>query len=140
MIIYWKQLNNLDWNPVYWHPGDSGVDLCSSIDAVVFPFIPVTIPTGIGLELPFGIEGQIRPRSGLASKGLLASFGTLDSEYRGPVKVVLFNLTLLPKIIHTGDRIAQLVISSVRQAFFKKSTDLSISDRGDKGFGSTGIR
>ncbi len=90
--------------------------------------------------IPLKFEAQIRPRIGLSSKGLLASFGTVDATFSGELKVVLFNLTPLPKKVKIGDRIAQLIISQLIQGNFKQVADIPGTDRGDKGFGSTGIR
>ena len=100
------------------------------------------IPTGISMEIPAGYEIQVRPRSGLAAKfgiTVLNSPGTIDSDYRGEVKVNLINFGKSDYTINSGDRIAQLVISCALQADFQIADSLSESKRGEGGFGSTGI-
>jgi dUTP pyrophosphatase len=129
--------------PQYESEGAAGMDLRAFLDAEVSvpPLGRVKIPTGIKLEIPEGMEGQIRPRSGLAVKqGLtvLNSPGTVDSDYRGEIQVILINLGCDDIIIKDGDRIAQLVIAPVCRANLEEAESLSGSDRGSGGFGSTG--
>ncbi|MDE3028867.1 MAG: dUTP diphosphatase [Paracoccaceae bacterium] len=103
----------------------------------------VIVPTGIRVEIPAGYEMQIRPRSGLALKHgitLPNTPGTIDSDYRGPLGVLLVNLGAEPYVVHHGDRIAQIVIAPVVQARFEVVNDLSDTQRGEGGFGSTGRR
>ncbi|OIQ71656.1 deoxyuridine 5'-triphosphate nucleotidohydrolase [mine drainage metagenome] len=103
----------------------------------------VIVPTGIRVEIPAGFEMQIRPRSGLALKHgitLPNTPGTIDSDYRGPLGVLLVNLGAEPYVVHHGDRIAQIVIAPVVQARFEVVDTLSDTQRGDGGFGSTGRR
>jgi len=100
------------------------------------------IPTGLIIEIPEGYEAQVRPRSGLAAKfgvTVLNAPGTIDSDYRGEVKVILINHGIEPFPINHGDRIAQLVISSVQTCDFKVVQTITMTERGDKGFGSTGV-
>jgi dUTP pyrophosphatase len=100
------------------------------------------VPTGLRLELPPGFEGQVRPRSGLALKAgvtVLNSPGTIDSDYRGEVAVILINLGSEPFEITRGARIAQLVVAPVTQAVFLEASDLADTARGTGGFGSTGV-
>ena len=102
----------------------------------------VSVPTGLYMEIPAGYEGQVRPRSGLAAKSgitVLNGPGTIDSDYRGEVKVLLINFGSEPFFIHNGDRIAQLVIAPVARATFALKSELSASRRGEGGFGSTGV-
>ena len=99
------------------------------------------IPTGIYLDIPVGFEAQVRPRSGLALRygvTVLNTPGTIDSDYRGEVKILLINLGEESYIVHDRDRIAQIVFSPVIQAEFIHKKDLSVTDRGEGGFGSTG--
>jgi dUTP pyrophosphatase len=99
------------------------------------------IPTGFKMEIPVGYEAQIRPRSGLALKAgvtLTNAPGTIDSDYRGPVGVILHNLGSEPFAVKHGDRIAQIVIAPVTQAMFAETAELGTTSRGDGGFGSTG--
>ena len=124
--------------------GSAGVDLRAAIDRELRlrPGERVQVPTGLVLELPDGWEGQVRPRSGLAWRhglSLLNSPGTIDSDYRGEVKVILANLGREDVTIRRGDRIAQLVIAPVARVTFEESTDLAASERGEGGFGSTGV-
>jgi dUTP pyrophosphatase len=99
------------------------------------------VPTGVRVEIPEGYEIQVRPRSGLALKHgitLVNTPGTIDSDYRGPLGVIVVNLGAEPYTIRHGDRIAQLVVAPVAQARFEAATALSVSARGAGGFGSTG--
>lgn len=101
------------------------------------------VPTGLRLEIPAGYEGQVRPRSGLAARHgvtLLNSPGTIDSDFRGVVHVILINHGPGPFVVNHGDRIAQLVIAPVARACFVEARDLSESTRDEGGFGHTGIR
>ncbi|HNM77684.1 MAG TPA: dUTP diphosphatase [Tepidiformaceae bacterium] len=100
---------------------------------------PVVIPTGIAMEVPWGLDAQFRPRSGLARQGVLATFGTLDADYRGEVMITLY--TVAPDITHTvnhGDRIAQLVVGQLADVGFERAVTLSETARGAGGHGSTG--
>lgn len=130
--------------PRYMTPGASGMDLFAAVNEPVA--IPPkgfeVIPLGIRVEIPEGYEAQIRPRSGLAAKhgiGILNSPGTIDSDYRGEVKVILFNFGKEDFIIRRGDRIAQMIISKVIKAELIESSDLETSSRNDGGFGHTGV-
>lgn len=101
------------------------------------------VSTGLRIEIPFGYEGQVRPRSGLAAKHgvtLLNSPGTIDSDYRGVVQVIMVNHGTESFTIHHGDRIAQLVIAPVCHVSYEPSQDLSATDRAAGGFGHTGIK
>ena len=123
--------------------GSAGVDLRAAIEEewTIHPGQRVLVPTGLIVEIPGGWEGQVRPRSGLAWRhgiSLLNSPGTIDSDYRGEVKVILANLGQEDCRIRRGDRIAQLVIASVARVTFVASPSLADSDRGSGGFGSTG--
>lgn len=100
---------------------------------------PVPIPTGLAIEVPLGFDAQVRPRSGLARRGVLATFGTIDADYRGELLVTLY--TVAPDVRHTvrdGDRIAQLVIARLAGVRFELAGDLSATARGIGGHGSTG--
>jgi len=129
--------------PRYQTEGSSGMDLQAFIDEPVRvrPLERVLIPTGISLELPAGYEAQIRSRSGMAiNKGItvLNSPGTIDSDYRGDVGIMLVNLSNLEVEILDGERIAQMVIAKYESIEWVESIDLDDSDRGTGGFGSTG--
>lgn len=130
--------------PSYATPGSAGMDLRSaSVEPVVIsPGQRALVPTGLILEIPDGYEGQVRPRSGLALKhgiSLVNSPGTVDSDYRGEVMVIMINLGDDHFMINYGDRIAQLVIAPVIQAQIVEIDEISESERGDGGFGSTGL-
>jgi dUTP pyrophosphatase len=129
--------------PEYATPGSSGMDIRASLDrqVVLKPMERALIPTGLFIQLPEGYEAQVRPRSGLAIKqGItcLNSPGTIDSDYRGEIKIILINLSQEEHIIQSGDRIAQLVIQSVEKAKWLVSGNLEITARNEGGFGHTG--
>jgi dUTP pyrophosphatase len=128
--------------PTYAHPGDAGVDLLTTIDAVVPPGERVLLPTGIAIALPEGYAAFVHPRSGLAVKhgvSLVNAPGTIDAGYRGEISVCLVNHDPRePVVLHRGDRIAQLVVQRVEHAVFHEVTSLPGSDRGEGGFGSSG--
>lgn len=129
--------------PKYAHDGDAGLDLFSSIDTILNPGEIKGISTGIALELPKNTEAQIRPRSGLAlSNGItvLNSPGTIDSGYRGEVRVILINHSNDIFHITIGMKIAQMVISSFLSVELEEVKDLNVTSRGANGFGSTGIK
>lgn len=129
--------------PEYATPGSSGMDLRAFLPepVVLAPMERALIPTGIFMELPENTEAQVRPRSGLAIKqGItcLNSPGTVDADYRGELKVILINLSSEPQTIHSGDRIAQMVIQLVEKISWQPVDCLEDSVRGTGGFGSTG--
>lgn len=129
--------------PAYVTDGAAGADVVAAVreDLVLAPGDRAVVPTGFALEVPRGFEAQLRPRSGLAAKygvTLLNSPGTIDSDYRGPVGVVLVNLGREPFVVRRGERIAQLVVAPVVRAAFRGVEALGASARGDGGFGSTG--
>lgn len=129
--------------PTYATEGASGMDVAAAIEEEVTipPLGRVAIPTGLAANVPEGYELQVRPRSGLAlSEGLtvLNAPGTIDSDYRGEIKVLLINLGERPVVVRRGDRIAQLVLARVEKAENVEVTDLPPSDRGSGGFGHTG--
>lgn len=129
--------------PTYATNGSAGMDLYAAVenDFVVSPSETKLIPTGYIIELPIGFEAQIRPRSGLAIKnniGLMNSPGTIDSDYRGEIKVVLTNFGKENFIIKRGDRIAQMIISKYEKINWNEVDELNNTSRGDGGFGHTG--
>lgn len=129
--------------PAYMSAGAAGADVVAAVgaDVVLAPGARALVPTGFALEVPDGYEVQVRPRSGLALKHgvtLLNSPGTIDSDYRGPVGVILVNLGAEPFVVRRGERIAQLVVAPVVRASFHEAGALAASLRGDGGFGSTG--
>lgn len=129
--------------PFYATEGSSGMDLYAKLEkkVVLKPLDRILVPTGVKIALPAGLEAQIRPRSGLAVKrgiSVLNSPGTIDSDYRGEIKVALVNLSNENAEIENGERIAQMVVTSYTKIEWEKVTALSPSQRGSGGFGSTG--
>ena len=130
--------------PAYATDGAAGADLCAAVDEelTIRPGERAAVPTGLVLEIPDGHEGQVRPRSGLAIRAgltIVNAPGTIDSDYRGELKVLMINLGSDPVSINRVERIAQLLIAPVTRASFVESEALSVSERGDGGFGSTGV-
>ena len=129
--------------PSYKTEGSSGMDLQANIDAPIElkPFDRVLVQTGIFISIPKGYEGQIRGRSGLALKHgitLANGIGTIDSDYRGEIKVILVNISNENYIINKGDRIAQFILSKYEKIEFSEVDYLKETNRGDGGFGHTG--
>ncbi len=132
-------------SPHYETSQSAGMDLRANLSE------PITlnsleraiVPTGLFIELPDGYEAQIRPRSGLAAKKgitLLNSPGTIDADYRGEIGVILVNLSKEPFVIENGERIAQMVIAKYEQIQWESAIELSETERGTGGFGSTGVK
>lgn len=129
--------------PGYATPGSAGMDIRAAIkqDVILKPGVVELIPTNISVEIPVGYEIQVRPRSGLAANhsiGILNSPGTIDSDYRGEVKIIIMNFGKEDFKISKGDRIAQLIVSKVYTAKIEEVKDLNSSHRGEGGFGHTG--
>lgn len=131
--------------PAYSTPQSAGMDLRANIDEslTLHPMERKLISTGIYMALPIGYEAHIRPRSGLALKHgitVLNTPGTVDADYRGEVMVLLVNLSQEDFIVNDGERIAQMVIAKHEQADFVEVTELDETDRGDGGYGHTGVK
>ena len=131
--------------PKYETEGSSGLDLAANIDKQILikPGKSAIIPTGLAVAIPKKFEIQIRPRSGLAAKkqiSVLNTPGTIDSDYRGEIKVILINLSDKVFVIEKGLRIAQMVLCPIIKAKLKEVTELEFTNRGSSGFGSTGIK
>ncbi len=129
--------------PHYATSGSAGMDIRAAVkdEFILHPGKVELIPTDISVEIPVGYEIQVRPRSGLAvnhSIGLLNSPGTIDSDYRGEVKIIMMNFGKEEFKIHRGDRIAQLIVSKVYTAKIEEAEELNSTKRGDGGFGHTG--
>jgi len=124
--------------PVYARPGDSGADLKACHSAVLGKGARKRIHTGVALELPDGWGARVMPRSGLSAKGIDVQVGTIDCGYRGSICVTIQNNSQQSYNIARGDRIAQLVLERVQQAEFVGADELSETERGEGGFGSTG--
>lgn len=130
--------------PAYATAGSAGMDLRANIEhpIVLSPMKRVLVPTGIKIALPVGYEAQIRPRSGMALKhGITCANtpGTVDADYRGDVGVILINLSDESFVINDGDRIAQMVINKYERVEWEPVTELSETERGEGGFGHTGV-
>ena len=145
MFINVKKLNDEAKLPCRATADSAGADLCACIDAdtVLMPGERKLIPTGIAIAVPMGFGGFVFPRSGLSSKfgvSLANCVGVIDSDYRGEIKVNLINHSKTDFVVENGMRIAQFVIAKVESASFIVSEDLSSSERGEGGFGSTGVK
>ena len=128
--------------PNYAHKGDSGVDLYSAEDVVLKPMERKLIPTGLKMAIPYGYEGQVRPKSGLALNhgiGHANSVGTIDSGYRGEIKVPVINLSSESYKIEKGKKIGQMIFAKVEEASFEEVEDLGQTTGNENGFGSTGL-
>jgi len=130
--------------PRYMTPQSAGMDICAAVDTpmVLEPGAIALVPTGLAMAMPPGYEAQIRPRSGLAVKhgiGIINAPGTIDSDYRGEVKIALINMGRAHYTIQRGERIAQMVIQRVYQAHVTVVENLESTARNDGGFGSTGV-
>ena len=131
--------------PSYQTEGSAAMDLMANLKEkrTLKPLERMLVPTGIYISIPKGYEAQVRPRSGLAIKSgisVLNSPGTIDSDYRGEVGIVLINLSNKNFIVNNGDRIAQLIVTSFSKISWVESKSLDTTDRGDGGFGSTGLK
>lgn len=126
--------------PVRATTAASGFDITACLDEdVEVGQLPVLVPTGLALEVPEGLDAQLRPRSGLARQGVLSTFGTLDADYRGELMIALYATS--PEVRYTirnGDRIAQLVLTRLADVEFEAAAELSATARGSGGHGSTG--
>jgi dUTP pyrophosphatase len=129
--------------PEYATAGSSGMDIRANLEIpqTLHPFERALITTGLFIELPVGYEAQIRPRSGLAIKhGItcLNTPGTVDSDYRGEIKIILINFSNEKQVIHHGDRIAQMIIQRVEKIIWQETEELQVTTRNAGGFGHTG--
>ena len=140
-----KKLSDSVSIPKYETSGSSGMDVAAHIEnnIIINPGEKALVSTGFSVAIPRGYEIQIRPRSGLAAKKnitVLNTPGTIDADYRGEIKVILINLGKEKFIIKNGERIAQMVVCPVVQANLEEVEELSSTERGSSGFGSTGIK
>ncbi len=149
MQVKIKILENFDKElplPSYESPGAAGADIRASLPESRAITIEagqrLLVPTGLSFEIPINFEIQVRPRSGLSLKTdllVVNSPGTVDSDYRGELKVIMGNFGKKPIMVEHGDRVAQLIVAPIIQADFLVANELSASDRGSGGFGSTGV-
>lgn len=135
-----KRLSDSAKIPTYAHIGDAGADLYASEDGILLAGFGGSVPTGIAMEIPQGYVGYINPRSGLATKGITVvnAPGTIDSGYRGEIKVIMINHSNQDYKILAGDKIAQMVFHKCEEVFFEPVDELNDSQRGINGFGSSG--
>lgn len=143
MRVLFKKLSPRATLPAYARPGDAGMDLSSAEEISVPAHGRAIVKTGLSMALPDGFEAQVRPRSGLALKRgitVLNAPGTIDAGYRGEIGVILFNTSDEDFAVAPGDRIAQLVVAPVAAAETAEVGELPASERGEGGFGSTGVK
>ena len=145
VMIKVKIISDSGIYPEYETEGSAGMDIRAYIDepVIIKPGERKLIPTGLRIQLPAGYEAQIRARSGLAINNgitLINAIGTIDSDYRGEIKVGLVNLSDEDHVIENGDRIAQMVISEYKRAVLEPAEDLEETERGSGGFGHTGTK
>jgi len=129
--------------PSYAHKGDAGVDLYSAEDCLLKPMERKLVSTGIKMDIPGGYEGQVRPKSGLAIEhgiSFVNSIGTIDSGYRGEIKIPCINLSNKEFKIEKNSKIAQMVFNKVEEVAFEEVDELDATTRGEGGFGSTGLK
>lgn len=132
------KLTNQGQMPSYAEPQAAGMDLRASVATVIEPGRVGKVQTDVAIELPEGYYGALVGRSGLAAKGILAHYGTIDTGYRGLLGVILFNTTDDPFKVAVGDRVAQLIVQPFIRVCLEQVQELSDSHRGENGFGSTG--
>lgn len=141
-----KILNNSQFAlPQYATPYSAGMDIRANTTGpiVIKPLERILVPTGLHIELPEGYEAQIRPRSGLAIKhgiGLVNSPGTIDADYRGEILIIVVNLSNQEYTLQPGERIAQMIVAKYQKVEWVESDSLEESQRGQGGFGSTGVK
>lgn len=140
MVSVKIKLINFGKKPHYKREGDACMDCYANTDDMIEAGTRKTIPLGFALELPENWEGQIRPRSGLSAQGIDIALGTIDSNYRGEVMATIINRTPKDFLVQRYDRICQLSINPVNTIEFEEVEELTKSDRGSNGFGSSGIR
>lgn len=145
VMIKVKIISDSGIYPEYETEGSAGMDIRAYIDepVIIKPGERKLIPTGLRIQLPAGYEAQIRARSGLAINNgitLINAIGTIDSDYRGEIKVGLVNLSDEDHVIENGDRIAQMVIAEYKRAVLEPAEDLEETERGSGGFGHTGTK
>lgn len=142
MIIKVKKVSPIAKIPERQTEMASGFDLSNVFwdDKVIEPGARLKVPTGLCFEIPEGYEGQVRPRSGLSAKfGIVAAFGTIDSDYRGEVAVTLYNNSFNKFKLEPGTRVAQIVFCPVIYPTLEEVNEIGETNRGDRGFGSTGL-
>ena len=143
MVRVYVQKQKEAKTPDYAYKGDAGVDLYAAQDSLLKPMERALISTGVRIAIPEGYEAQIRPRSGLALNhgiSMVNAPGTIDSAFRGELKVILINFGDKEFNVRRGDRIAQMILNKVERFDFEEVPKLDTTERNEKGYGSTGIR
>ena len=141
--IKFKKVNPGAPTPAYAKPGDAGMDLCAMEEVEIAPQGTVMVGSGIAMAIPEGYEGEVRPRSGMAAKRgitIANTPGTIDAGYRGEIMLPLYNLGHEMAVVEKGERVAQILIHPVCEATMVEADELSDTDRGVDGFGSTGTK
>ncbi|MDO8428437.1 MAG: dUTP diphosphatase [Candidatus Diapherotrites archaeon] len=139
--VFIRKVNEQAILPQYAHESDAGMDLYACEETVILPGQWKMVSTGISIEMPHGLEAQVRPRSGLAAKhglSVLNTPGTIDPDYRGEIKVILINFGSQEYKVEFGHKIAQMVFNKIEKPKIETVDQLSETQRGEKGFGSTG--
>ncbi len=129
--------------PFYAHHGDAGMDVYSAVELLLNPGERAIVPTGLKIAIPYGFEVQIRPRSGLAAKhgiSIVNAPGTIDHQYRGELGIIMINHGKESFSIKKGERVAQMVFNKIEFAYLEEVEELSSTERGAGGFGSTGTK
>jgi len=142
MTVKFRRIDPAATLPSYAHPGDAGMDIRSIEDLVIDPGARKLVHTGLVMMLPPGYEAQVRPRSGLALRNgvtVLNTPGTIDEGYRGEVGVVLANFGSEPFRVEKGSKIAQIVVAPCTRAKIEETVEIDSTERGEGGFGSTGV-
>lgn len=139
MILRVKRIHQDARLPSYGHSGDAGMDLYAVEDIVLEQGNPVPVPTGIQVAVPKGHVGLVWDKSGVSLSGVHRLAGVIDAGYRGEIKVVLINLTEKPYAVEKGKKIAQMLIQPILSVDIKEVDSLDGTDRGEGGFGSTGL-
>ena len=140
MQIHFKKLTKAAKSPIYSLRGDAGMDLFSDEDATIQPGESHAISTGIAMEIPYSYVGLVWDKGGIAKKGLKTVAGVVDAGYRGDIAVQVVNLGKKDYKISKGDKVAQMLIQKVELPLLVEAKELSDSERGDKRWGSTGIK
>jgi dUTP pyrophosphatase len=142
-VVPFKKVNPDAPTPQYAKKGDAGMDLCTMEEVEIAPQGTVMVGSGIAMAIPDGYEGEVRPRSGMAAhRGITIANtpGTIDSGYRGEIMLPLYNLGHETAVVEKGERVAQILIHPVCEATMTEVDDLSETERGADGFGSTGTK
>lgn len=141
VVLQFRRLRPQARVPARATPGATGYDICACLETGLLEVgpDPVRVPTGIAVEAPPGCDVQLRPRSGLGVQGVVAAFGTLDPDYRGELFITLYTVGRRgPHLVRDGDRIAQLVVARALSVDWQEADELSATERGSGGHGSTG--